>query len=91
MKMNKSYNIKKSYISKPPSEEEIMVSQIVFNKRKDGPLLDMFESPMFDVHMIFKYLHTLQRSNLIEYLMNKMFREFRNDIKILDFYIPQLW
>lgn len=65
-----------------------MVSQIVFNKKRDGPLLDMFESPLFDVHMIFKYLYTIQRPNLIEYLMNKMYREYRNDIKIIDFYLP---
>ena len=48
----------------------------------------MFESPLFDVHMIFKYLHTIQRANLIEYLMNKMYKEYRSDIKTIDFYLP---
>lgn len=91
--VNGSYSLRDTYIKPTPEEkdEEILVSQLVFNKRKDGPLLDMFESPMFNVHMIFKYLHTLQRPNLIEYLMNKMYREHRNEIRVIDFYLPQLW
>ena len=45
---------------------------------------------MFDVHMIFRYLYSQNKPHVIEYLMNKMFREYRNDVKILDFYLPQL-
>lgn len=66
------------------------VSQITFNKQKEGSLLELFESPLFDIHMLFKYLHTQSRPNVIEYLTNKMYREYRKDIKILDFYLPQL-
>ena len=32
------------------------VSELKFCKKKDLSLLDMFESPAFDIHMIFKYL-----------------------------------
>ena len=39
------------------SEDEYLVSQTVFNKKKDGSLLDLFENPMFNIHMIFQYLH----------------------------------
>ena len=67
------------------------VSELKFCKKKDSSLLDMFESPVFDIHMIFKYLQTQNKTNIIEYLMNKMFREYRNDVKMLDFYLPQLW
>lgn len=41
--------------------------------------------------MIFKYLHPKQKPNIIEYLMNKIYKEYRNDVKLLDFYIFQLW
>ena len=67
-----------------------MVSQIHFNKKTDGSLLDMFESPLFDVHMLMRYLHSLNRANLLQYLMNKLWKEHRNDTSILDFYLPQL-
>ena len=50
----------------------------------------MFESPLFDVHMIFGYLHKATRSNIVEYLMNKVYREYRNDVKKIDFYLFQL-
>lgn len=48
---------------------------IQFNKKLDGPLLDMFESPMFTPHMLVTYLHKLNKPNLIEYLVNKLFAE----------------
>jgi hypothetical protein len=67
-----------------------MVSQLKFNKTKDGSLLDLFESPLFDIHMFLRYLHTQNKPHIIEYLMNKMYMEYRHDVKILDFYLPQL-
>jgi hypothetical protein len=41
-----------------------MVSQIKFNKQKDGSLLDLFESPLFDVHKLFSYLHKNNKPNI---------------------------
>ena len=41
--------------------------------------------------MIIRYLYKYgSRSNIVEYLMNKLYKEHRNDIKQLDFYLPQL-
>ena len=69
-----------------------MVSQLCFNKAKDGSLLDLFESPLFDVHKLFHHLHKVNnRANLTEYLINKLYKEYRNDINVLDFYLPQIW
>jgi hypothetical protein len=66
-----------------------MVSQLQFNKEKDGSLLDLFESPLFDVHKLFSYLHKLNnRPNMIEYLFNKLYKEYRNNPRVLDFYLP---
>ena len=67
-----------------------MYSQLVFNRKKDMILIELFESPLFDIHMMFGYLNKQQNPNIIEYLMNKMYREYRNDVKIVDFYLPQL-
>ena len=61
-----------------------------FNKKQDGPDLEMFESPMFTSHMVMKYLHKRNRVNIIEYLINKLYRQKRNDYLFLDFYLPQL-
>ena len=66
----------------------MLVSKLEFGKKRDGSLLDMFESPLFDVHMVLKYLHSQNRVNIIQYLMNKLYREYINDVKILDFYLP---
>ena len=65
-----------------------MVSQLKFHKYKEGSLLDLFESPLFEIHMFFRYLYTQNKAHIIEYLMNKMYREYRNDVKVLDFYLP---
>jgi hypothetical protein len=66
-----------------------MVSQILFSKAKDGSLLDLFESPLFDVHKLISYLHKLNnRPNLIEYLVNKLYKQYRADVKLIDFYLP---
>ena len=67
-----------------------MVSQLKFHKYKEGSLLDLFESPLFEIHMFFRYLYTQNKAHIIEYLMNKMYREYRNDVKVLDFYLPQI-
>jgi len=51
--------------------------------------LEMFESPLFDIHMIMRYLYSHgNRPNILEYLVNKLYKEYRNDIKLLDFYLP---
>ena len=35
-------------------------------------MLEMFESPLFDIHMILRYLYTHgNRPNILEYLVNK--------------------
>ena len=39
-----------SYVKDP--QKDFMVAQTLFNKRKDGSLLDLFESPHMTVHMI---------------------------------------
>lgn len=66
-----------------------MVAQIYFNKNKDVSLLEMFENPFFDIHMIISYLYTHgNKPNFLEYLVNKLYKEHRNDIKLLDFYLP---
>jgi hypothetical protein len=66
-----------------------LVAQIYFNKKKDSSLLEMFESPLFDIHMIMRYLYSHgNRPNILEYLVNKLYKEYRNDIKLLDFYLP---
>jgi hypothetical protein len=61
-----------------------------FNKKQDGPLLEMFESPLFSSHMLIMYLFKLKKANLIEYLVNKLYRERRHDSHFLDFYLPQI-
>ena len=64
------------YIRGQERHEDAMVAQISFDKRKDGSLLDLFESPLFDVHKLFSYLHRMDhRPNIIEYLVNKLFTE----------------
>lgn len=81
----KSYQLQSDYLE----DEQIMLSQICFNKQRDGSLLDLFESPLFDVHKLFSYLHKLtNRPNMIEYLVNKLYKEYRNDVKVIDFYLP---
>lgn len=72
-----------------PEEEQVALVQ--FNRKQDGPLLEMFESPMFTSHMIFVYLFKNPRANIVEYLVNKLYRQSRNDVLFLDFYLPQLW
>ena len=67
-----------------------MVAQTIFNKKKEGSLLDLFESPHMTVHMIIHYLHTMNKKHIIEYLVNKLHREYRHDVKAIDFYLPQL-
>ena len=85
-------NIKSGYIEDKSDKglkfERMLVSKLEFGKKRDGSLLDMFESPLFDVHMVLKYLHSQNRVNIIQYLMNKLYREYINDVKILDFYLP---
>ncbi len=66
----------------------MFVRQLYFNKKKEGSLLALFESPVFDVHLIMIHLNRHDKPHLIEYLMNKLFREYGNDIKILDYYLP---
>ena len=66
----------------------MLVSKLQFCKKRDGPLLDLFESPLFDVHMVFKYLHSVNKANIIQYLMNKLYREHRTDVQLIDFYLP---
>ena len=79
------------YIQNQVKHDQAMVAQISFDKRKDGSLLDLFESPLFDVHKLFSYLHRMDhRPNIMEYLVNKLFTEQRENVKLLDFYLPQL-
>ena len=61
-----------------------------FNHKRDGSLLELFESPLFDEHKLIYYLHTQNRLPLIEYLVNKLYREYRDDVKMIDFFLPQL-
>lgn len=64
--INHSYDINTKYLSYQQKEpDQILVSQIAFDRRKDSSLLDLFESPMFDIYMIFKYLHTQSKPNVI--------------------------
>ena len=72
---------------KEPAEGQYMVAQTYFNKAKDGSLLDLFESPHMTAHMIIQYLHKQNRKHIIEYLVNKLYREYRHDVKIVDFYL----
>lgn len=67
-----------------------MVAQTYFNKIKDGSLLDLFESPHMTAHMIIQYLHKQNKKHIIEYLVNKLYREYRHDVKVIDFYLAQL-
>ena len=71
-------------------DTEMKMNQLTFSKKKDGSLLEMFESPAFETQMIFKYLQTTTRPCIVQYLMNKLYRENRNDIKLIDFYFPQI-
>jgi hypothetical protein len=70
-------------------EEKVVV--LKFNKKQDGPLLEMFESPLFTSHMAVVYVYQMNRANVVEYLCNKLFREHGNDMVFLDLYLPQLW
>lgn len=99
--LKRSTQIHSQYLKKPTivdakdfqkeiSEDEYLVSQTVFNKKKDGSLLDLFENPMFNIHMIFQYLHKQNQPNMICYLINKLYREYRNEVNLLDFYLPQI-
>ena len=75
----------------PDDNEAVqMVSLTQFNYRKDGSLLQLFESPLFDAHKLIYYLHKQNRLQMIEYLVNKLYREYRSDVALLDFYLPQL-
>ena len=67
-----------------------MVSLTQFSKKRDGSLLELFESELFDVHKLIYYLHSINRREIQEYLVNKLYKEYRDDIKVLDFYLPQL-
>ena len=62
-----------------------------FNKQREESLVLLFESAHMTVHMIIQYLFKIDnKSHIIQYLINKLYREYRNDIKIIDFYLPQL-
>jgi hypothetical protein len=69
---------------------DVMVSSLTFSKQKEKSLLDMFESPLFDIHMLFKYLHGSKKPHITEYLVNKLYRENRHQVSLMDFYLPQL-
>ena len=90
---NISNNKIENFNISPPIKESFMdtemkMNQLTFSKKKDGSLLEMFESPAFETQMIFKYLQTTTRPCIVQYLMNKLYRENRNDIKLIDFYFP---
>ena len=70
----------------PESRQKVAVTQ--FNQRKDGSLLELFESPLFDEHKLIYYLHTQNRSEVVEYLVNKLFREYRDDVRMIDYFLP---
>lgn len=75
---------------KEPPKKQYMVAQTIFDKTKDGSLLDLFESPHMTSHMIIQYLFKQNKKHIIEYLINKFYREYRHDVRIIDFYLSQL-
>ena len=79
-----------SEASNIPSPEGSWVSLTQFNHRRDGSLLELFESPLFDIHKLIYYLHSINRRELLEYLVNKLYREYRDNVRLIDFYLPQL-
>lgn len=76
--------------SKQPYKKQYMVAQTYFDKVKDGSLLDLFESPHMTSHMIIYYLFKATKKHIVEYLVNKLYREYRHDIRTIDFYLSQL-
>lgn len=45
---------------------------------------------MFDEHKLIHYLHTQNRPEILDYLVNKLYNEYRDNIRMVDFFLPQL-
>ena len=60
-----------------------------FKKKKyDGSLLRLFQSELFNVHLIINHLLRSKNKGTVDYLVNRLYEEKIEDI---DFYLPQLW
>lgn len=55
---------------------------------KDGSLLRLFQSELFDTYFHMYYLHHRQEPGIHDYLVNLLYRRTEEDIY---FYLPQLW
>ena len=54
--LDKVPKLDSSYVKEPP-QKQYMVAQTLFDKAKEGSLLDLFESPHMTAHMIIQYLY----------------------------------
>lgn len=53
-----------------------------------GSLYNLFESPLFDIHLLFTYLDRAENQGIIDNLVNIMYKKFENES---DNYILQIW
>jgi hypothetical protein len=56
--------------------------------RKDGSLLQLFNSEFFNIHMLFTHLYKAlheEKEGVLDHLINRLYTE---DINLIDFYLP---
>lgn len=69
--------------SNPPT-----ASNDVFSASKDGSLLRLFQSELFDIYFHMFYLYNRVEPGIQDYLVNLLYRRSEEEIH---FYLPQLW